>query len=148
MNYWVDKGVDGFRLDVINLISKDESQYYVDSTIKGHQVCANGPHIHEYIQEMNQKVFSRKELLTVGETPAVTIEDAKKYAPLDNKELSMVFQFELMNVDGAEVNKWTDLGILCSGIIMINHDVFQDLVILLLLCVMKNQQKCWRYVYI
>ena len=108
MNYWVDKGVDGFRLDVINLISKDESQYYVDSTIKGHQVCANGPHIHEYIQEMNQKVFSRKELLTVGETPAVTIEDAKKYAPLDNKELSMVFQFELMNVDGAEVNKWTD----------------------------------------
>lgn len=108
MNYWVDKGVDGFRLDVINLISKDESQYYVDSTINGHQVCANGPHIHEYIQEMNQKVFSRKELLTVGETPAVTIEDAKKYAPLDNKELSMVFQFELMNVDGAEVNKWTD----------------------------------------
>ena len=108
MNYWVDKGVGGFRLDVINLISKDESQYYVDSTIKGHQVCANGPHIHEYIQEMNQKVFSRKELLTVGETPAVTIEDAKKYAPLDNKELSMVFQFELMNVDGAEVNKWTD----------------------------------------
>ena len=95
-------------LDVINLISKDESQYYVDSTIKGHQVCANGSHIHEYIQEMNQKVFSRKELLTVGETPAVTIEDAKKYAPLDNKELSMVFQFELMNVDGAEVNKWTD----------------------------------------
>ena len=54
---------------------------------------------------MNQKVFSRKELLTVGETPAVTIEDAKKYAPLDNKELSMVFQFELMNVDGAEVNR-------------------------------------------
>ncbi len=60
MNYWVDKGVDGFRLDVINLISKDESQYYVDSTIKGHQVCANGPHIHEYIQEMNQKYFLEK----------------------------------------------------------------------------------------
>lgn len=108
MNYWVDKGVDGFRLDVINVISKDESQYYVDSLVKGHKVCANGPHVHEYIQEMNQKVFSRKELLTVGETPAVTIEDGKKYAPLDNSELSMIFQFELMDVDGAETNKWSD----------------------------------------
>lgn len=108
MNYWVDKGVDGFRLDVINVISKDESQYYVDSLVKGHKVCANGPHVHEYIQEMNQKVFSRKELLTVGETPAVTIEDGKRYAPLDNSELSMIFQFELMDVDGAETNKWSD----------------------------------------
>ena len=108
MNYWVDKGVDGFRLDVINVISKDESQYYVDSPIKGHKVCANGPHVHAYIQEMNQKVFSRKELLTVGETPAVTIEDGKKYAPLDNSELSMIFQFELMDVDGGETNKWSD----------------------------------------
>lgn len=108
MNYWVDKGVDGFRLDVINVISKDESQYYVDSSIKGHKVCANGPHVHEYIQEMNQRVFSRKELLTVGETPAVTIEDGKKYAPLDNSELSMIFQFELMDVDGGETNKWSD----------------------------------------
>lgn len=108
MNYWVDKGVDGFRLDVVNVISKDESQYYVDSSIKGHKVCANGPHVHEYIQEMNQKVFSRKELLTVGETPAVTIEDGKKYAPLDNSELSMIFQFELMDVDGGETNKWSD----------------------------------------
>lgn len=108
MNYWVDKGVDGFRLDVINLISKDENSYYVDSDIKGHQVCANGPRIHEYLQEMNQKVFTRKELLTVGETPAVTIEDAKKFAPLDGSELSMIFQFEMMNVDGAEENKWTD----------------------------------------
>lgn len=108
MNYWVDKGVDGFRLDVINVISKDENKYYVDSSIKGHKVCANGPHVHEYIQEMNQKVFSRKELLTVGETPAVTIEDGKKYAPLDNSELSMIFQFELMDVDGGETNKWSD----------------------------------------
>ena len=108
MNYWVDKGVDGFRLDVINVISKDENQYYVDSSIKGHKVCANGPHVHEYIQEMNQKVFSRKELLTVGETPAVTIEDGKKYAPLDNSELCMIFQFELMDVDGGETNKWSD----------------------------------------
>lgn len=108
MNYWVDKGVDGFRLDVINVISKDEDKYYVDSDIKGHQVCVNGPHIHEYLQEMNRKVFSRKPLFTVGETPMVSVEDAKKYAPLDNSEMCMVFQFELMNVDGAEENKWTD----------------------------------------
>lgn len=108
MNYWVDKGVDGFRLDVINVISKDENQYYVDRSIKGHKVCANGPHVHEYVQEMNQKVFSRKELLTVGEPPSVTIEDGKKYAPLDNSELCMIFQFELMDVDGGETNKWSD----------------------------------------
>lgn len=108
MNYWVDKGVDGFRLDVINLISKDEERYYVDSDIKGHQVCANGPFIHEYLKEMNQKVLSRKPLLSVGETPAVTIEDGALFAPLDGSELSMIFQFEMMNVDGAEENKWTD----------------------------------------
>lgn len=108
MNYWVDKGVDGFRLDVINLISKDEERYYTDSDIKGHQVCVNGPHIHEYLQEMNQRVLSRKALLTVGETPAVTIEDGVLFAPLDGSELSMIFQFEMMNVDGAEENKWTD----------------------------------------
>lgn len=108
MNYWIDLGVDGFRLDVINVISKDETKYYMDSEIKGHQVCANGPHIHEYLQEMNQKVLSQKPLFTVGETPAVTIQDGKQYAPLDNSELSMIFQFETMNVDGAEENKWTD----------------------------------------
>lgn len=108
MNYWVDKGVDGFRLDVINLISKDESKYTEDSPIKGHTVCANGPKIHEYLQEMNQKVHHFKDLLTVGETPNVKVNDAIKYAPLDQRELSMVFQFELMNVDGAEENKWTD----------------------------------------
>lgn len=106
MNEWVDLGVDGFRLDVINVISKDEN--YLDSDIKGHQVSANGPHIHEYLKEMNQRVLSRKSLLTVGETPAVTIEEATKYASLDGSELSMVFQFEMMNVDGAEENKWTD----------------------------------------
>ena len=108
MNFWVDKGIDGFRLDVINLISKDPSAYTVDSDIKGHQVAANGPHIHEYLREMNQKVHRFSSLLTVGETPAVTVEDGKKYAPLDQSELSMIFQFELMNVDGAEENKWTD----------------------------------------
>lgn len=106
MNGWIDLGVDGFRLDVINVISKDER--YLDSDIKGHQVCANGPHIHEYLKEMNQKVLSRKPLLTVGETPAVTVNEAIQYAAIDNSELSMIFQFEMMNVDGAEENKWTD----------------------------------------
>lgn len=108
MNYWVSLGVDGFRLDVINLISKDESKYYIDSDIKGHKVCANGPNIHEYLQEMNQQVLSRKSLMTVGETPSVSVDDAKRFAPLDRSELSMIFQFEMMNVDGAEDNKWTD----------------------------------------
>lgn len=108
MKYWLERGVDGFRLDVINIISKDESQYVVDTELKGHRVCANGPHIHEYLQEMNKEVFSHYDLLTVGETPLVTPQDANQYASLDGKELSMVFQFELMNVDGGEDNKWTD----------------------------------------
>ncbi|VYU15122.1 alpha,alpha-phosphotrehalase [Clostridium paraputrificum] len=108
MNYWANLGVDGFRLDVINLISKDESKYYIDSDIKGHKVCANGPNIHEYLQEMNQQVLYRKSLMTVGETPSVSVDDAKRFAPLDGSELSMIFQFEMMNVDGAEDNKWTD----------------------------------------
>ena len=105
MNYWVDRGVDGFRLDVINLLSKES---FADSPIKGHQVAANGPKIHQYLQELNQHVLQRKPLVTVGETPAVTVADAIQYATLDNTELSMVFQFEMMNVDGAEENKWTD----------------------------------------
>lgn len=108
MNYWTNLGIDGFRLDVINLISKDESKYYIDSDIKGHKVCANGPNIHEYLQEMNKQVLYKKSLMTVGETPSVSVEDARKFAPLDGSELSMVFQFEMMNIDGAEENKWTD----------------------------------------
>ena len=113
MTWWCEKGIDGFRMDVISLISKPEE--YKDGPVKEgekYSFCgaftANGPHEHEYLQEMNQKVLSRYNLLTVGETSCVTLEEAKKYARSDGKELSMVFQFEHMDVDSDEHGKWTD----------------------------------------
>lgn len=108
MKFWLDKGIDGFRMDVISLISKDEKMLYEDSEIKGHSVCANGPFVHTYLKEMNEQVLSHYDIMTVGETPAATIETAPLYANEDRKELSMIFQFELMDVDGGESGKWND----------------------------------------
>lgn len=108
MHWWLEKGIDGFRMDVISLISKDEKKLYEDSVIKGHTACANGPKVHEYLQEMHSKVLADYNVMTVGETPAVTVDEAKKYASNDQKELSMVFQFELMGVDGGDGKKWSD----------------------------------------
>lgn len=108
MKWWLDKGIDGFRMDVISLISKDDQAMQTDSEIKGHTVCANGPQVHKYLQEMRQEVLSHYDIMTVGETPAVTVEEAKQYASVDGKELDMVFQFELMDVDGGESGKWND----------------------------------------
>ena len=96
MNWWCEKGIDGFRMDVISLISKPEGlpdgipgeTGYADSG------CANGPHVHEYLKEMNKKVLSHYNLITVGEASSVTLEEAKKYASADGSELNMVFQFE------------------------------------------------------
>ena len=98
MNWWCEKGIDGFRMDVISLISKPEGlpdgipgeTGYADSG------CANGPHVHEYLKEMNRKVLSHYDLITVGEASGVTLEEAKKYACADGSELNMVFQFEHM----------------------------------------------------
>lgn len=111
MNWWLDKGVDGFRMDVISLISKDPA--FPDGTpgINGYASFnepANGPHVHEYLQEMRQKVLNGRRTLTVGECSGVTLEEAKKYASSDGKELNMVFQFEHMDVDADGTNKWSD----------------------------------------
>lgn len=111
MTWWCEKGVDGFRMDVISMISKDPA--YPDGEVKNGlhgdmspYVC-NGPRVHEYLQEMNQKVLSKYDLVTVGETAGVTIEEAKKYANLDGRELNMVFQFEHMDIAVGEHGKWT-----------------------------------------
>lgn len=109
MRWWLDKGIDGFRMDVISLISKDPRMLERDSEVKGHSVAANGPRVHEYLQEMRKEVLNRYDIMTVGETPAVTLEEAKKYAGSDQRELNMVFQFELMDVDGGESGKWNDM---------------------------------------
>lgn len=111
MDWWCRKGIDGFRMDVISLISKrpglpdgivPSGAFYADCG------CANGPHVHEYLQEMNRRVLSRYDLMTVGECAGVTIEEAKKYASLDGKELNMVFQFEHVGLDDDQYGKWTD----------------------------------------
>ena len=112
MDWWCRKGIDGFRMDVISMISKvpglpDGTPGANGFGDFGPYVC-NGPHVHEYLQEMNRRVLSRYDLLTVGECSGVTVEEAKKYASLDGKELNMVFQFEHMDLDGGESFKWND----------------------------------------
>lgn len=112
MNWWcAEKGIDGFRMDVINLISKQPGLPDGPKATKelyGYANCANGPRVHEFLKEMNQKVLSKYELITVGEAPGVTVEEAKRYAGFDEKELNMVFQFEHVGLDGGEYGKWTD----------------------------------------
>jgi len=102
MDWWLQKGIDGFRMDVISLISKPDGFPDGELGPNGYasfHLCANGPHEHEYLKEMNRRVLSKYDLLTVGETAAVTLEEAKSYANLDGSELSMVFQFEHMDAD-------------------------------------------------
>ncbi|MEG6581146.1 glycoside hydrolase family 13 protein [Lactiplantibacillus plantarum] len=116
MNFWVNKGVDGFRLDVINLISKPDS--FADGQPEAGEpyaaiggIIANGPHLHEYLQEMNQQVFAGHQLMTVGETPGATVADAKQLASGQGQELNMVFEFEHMGLDGnpdPALGKWND----------------------------------------
>ena len=84
MNFWIDKGIGGFRMDVIDMIGKIPDQL----------IDTNGPKLHDYIKEMNKASFGKHDLLTVGETWGATPEIAKQYSNPDNQELSMVFQFE------------------------------------------------------
>jgi oligo-1,6-glucosidase len=105
MRWWLDRGVDGFRMDVINMISKDTalpdapggdgSPYYI---------C--GPRIHEFLQEMHREVFAGRDgLLTVGEMPGVTVEEAQRFTDPARGEVDMVFQFEHVQLDQG-ASKW------------------------------------------
>ncbi|MCL2878863.1 MAG: alpha-glucosidase [Treponema sp.] len=105
MKRWFDRGVDGFRMDVINMISKFPGAVTADGG-NGAPMC-NGPMAHEYIREMNREVLSHYDIMTVGETPGVTTEEARKYAASDGSELNMVFQFEHMDLDNGGLGKWT-----------------------------------------
>ncbi len=109
MTWWCDKGIDGFRMDVINMISKVPG--LPDGEVDGlygsfHPYSVNGPRVHEFLQEMNEKVLSKYDIMTVGETPDVTTEDAKQYAGENTHELNMVFQFEHVSSNG-KYGKWT-----------------------------------------
>jgi oligo-1,6-glucosidase len=111
MKFWLDKGVDGFRMDVINLISKDPS--LPDGPVvegkdyaSGADYYMNGPKIHEYLQEMNKEVLSHYDVMSVGETPGVTPNEGILYTGEDRHELDMIFQFEHMDVDSGPSGKW------------------------------------------
>lgn len=110
MTWWCDKGIDGFRMDVISMISKTREM--PDGEMNGlygdfGPFCVHGPNVHKYLQEMNEKVLSKYDIMTVGETAGVTTELAKQYAGEAARELNMVFQFEHVEGDG-KYGKWTD----------------------------------------
>ncbi|PWI57425.1 glycoside hydrolase family 13 protein [Sulfoacidibacillus thermotolerans] len=111
MTFWLEKGIDGFRMDVINAISKvegfpdapnPENQRYA----WGGQYFLNGPKVHDYLREMNDRVLSKYDIMTVGETGGVTTKDALLYVGEDRRELSMVFQFEHVEMAGP-AGKWS-----------------------------------------
>ncbi|WP_028273388.1 glycoside hydrolase family 13 protein [Atopococcus tabaci] len=111
MRWWLDKGVDGFRMDVINFISKPDT--FEDGEPKpgkkyasGSSQYRNGPRIHDYLHEMHQEVLSKYDVMTVGEMPGVTPELARLYTDEAREELNMVFQFEHMGLDSGPSGKW------------------------------------------
>ena len=111
MRFWLDKGIDGFRMDVINYISKTPEM--LDGPMMNRlygnfrPYCLNGPRVHEFLQEMNREVLSHYDVMTVGETPGVSVELAQRYTGPDEHELNMVFQFAHVNLDYDENGKWT-----------------------------------------
>lgn len=118
MNWWLDRGVDGFRMDVINFISKDPA--LPDGPVPpgklwgdGSQYYVSGPRIHDYLQEMHREVFDGRdaELITVGEMPGVTIDEAKLFTDPARREVDMVFQFEHVGLDHGPGGKWDYKGL-------------------------------------
>ncbi|MFU0887623.1 alpha,alpha-phosphotrehalase [Kluyvera sichuanensis] len=104
--FWADRGVDGLRLDVINLISKDQS-FPDDHQGDGRRFYTDGPRAHEFLQEFSRDVFTPRGLMTVGEMSSTTLENCQQYASLDGKELSMTFNFHHLKVDYPGGEKWT-----------------------------------------
>lgn len=112
MKFWLDKGIDGFRMDVINYISKPKELPDGKVGANGfgdfHPIALNGPRQNEFLREMNEKVLSQYDIVTVGETVMVKPEHALHYANLDGSELDMVFHFQHMGVDSGKYGKWSD----------------------------------------
>lgn len=106
IGFWAQKGVDGFRLDVINLISKQQD-FLDDERGDGRRFYTDGPCVHEYLQEISRDVFQRYGSVTVGEMSSTTLEHCQQYSALDGRELSMVFNFHHLKVDYPDGNKWT-----------------------------------------
>ena len=106
ISFWAEKGVDGFRLDVINLISKQQD-FPNDQQGDGRRFYTDGPRVHEYLQEISRDVFQRYGSVTVGEMSSTTLEHCQQYSSLDGKELSMVFNFHHLKADYPNGEKWT-----------------------------------------
>ncbi|WP_404323753.1 alpha,alpha-phosphotrehalase [Cytobacillus firmus] len=109
MEFWFKKGVDGFRLDVINLISKDQDFPDDDGSVPpgdGRRFYTDGPRVHEFMREMNDKVFSKYDSMTVGEMSSTTIDHCIKYSNPEREELSMTFNFHHLKVDYPNGEKW------------------------------------------
>ncbi|WP_342419432.1 alpha,alpha-phosphotrehalase [Paenibacillus sp. FSL H8-0168] len=109
LEFWAEKGVSGFRLDVINLISKDQQFSNDDgSTVPGdgRKYYTDGPHVHEYIHELHEKVFAKQNSVTVGEMSSTSLEHCIRYSNPERKELSMTFNFHHLKVDYPNGQKW------------------------------------------
>ncbi|MGF1698799.1 alpha,alpha-phosphotrehalase [Photobacterium makurazakiensis] len=106
ISFWAEKGVDGFRLDVINLISKQQD-FLNDDIGDGRRFYTDGPRVHEYLQEISEAVFQKYGSVTVGEMSSTTLEHCQRYSSKDGKELSMVFNFHHLKADYPNGEKWT-----------------------------------------
>lgn len=106
ISFWAEKGVDGFRLDVINLISKP-SVFQDDELGDGRRFYTDGPRVHQYLQEISSAVFQKYGCVTVGEMSSTSLEHCQQYSSLDQRELSMVFNFHHLKIDYANGEKWT-----------------------------------------
>ena len=105
MRWWFDKGIDGFRMDVIDMIGKPPEMLQSDGG--PHRPSSCGPREHEFLREMNREALSHYDVMTVGEAGSVTVEQALSYAALDGSELSMMFQFEHVECDAGKDTKWS-----------------------------------------
>ncbi|EGQ1788444.1 alpha,alpha-phosphotrehalase [Staphylococcus pseudintermedius] len=105
INYWIDFGVDGFRFDVINLISKET---FEDSNEIGKEYYTDGPRVHDYIHEMNRHTFGDRDMMTVGEMSSTSIDHCIQYTNPERQELSSVFNFHHLKVDYRDGQKWTN----------------------------------------
>ena len=105
VNYWIQFGVDGFRFDVINLISKDE---FKNSEAIGKEFYTDGPRVHQYLHELNRHTFGNRNMMTVGEMSSTTIDNCIKYTRPERQELNSVFNFHHLKVDYVDGEKWTN----------------------------------------
>ena len=153
--FWADRGVDGLRLDVINLISKDQS-FPDDHQGDGRRFYTDGPRAHEFLQEFSRDVFTPRNLMTVGEMSSTSLENCQQYASLDGKELSMTFNFHHLKVDYPGGEKWTlarpdfvalkcttGRGMRCSGVTTTSRASSPALAMRVNIAL--RRRRCWRW---